>query len=55
MAWSPEFGHLVCPSLDDSKVAFAVDLLRGNGFKTNQAFLGHISSIGCAKFNPHLY
>lgn len=55
MAWSPDFSHFVCPSLDDSKVALAIDLLRGNNFNINQAFLGHISSISCAKFNPCLY
>jgi hypothetical protein len=55
MAWSSDFSHFVCPSLDDSKVALAIDLLRGNNFSIHQAFIGHISSISCAKFNPRLY
>ena len=55
MSWSPDFNNLVCPSLDDSKVSLALNLCRSSGFKVGQAFLGHVSSISCAKFNPNLY
>lgn len=55
MGWSPDFHHMVCPSLDDSKVSLALDLSRSGGFKVRQAFLGHVSSISCASFNPNLY
>ena len=55
MAWSPDFSSTVVPSLDDSKIAIAVGLSRSHHFAPTQAFLGHVSSISCAKFNPHLY
>lgn len=55
MGWSPDFNHLVCPSLDDNKIALAMDLCRTNNFKIRQVFLGHASSIICAQFNPNLY
>ena len=55
MGWSPDFNYLVCPSLDDSKVSVAVNLSRSGGFRFKQGFLGHVSSISCAKFNPNLY
>jgi WD40 repeat protein len=55
MGWSPDFNHLVCPSLDDSKVAVALNFSRNNSFKVRQAFLGHVSSISCSRFNPNLY
>jgi WD40 repeat protein len=55
MGWSPDFNHLVCPSLDDNKISLALDLCRSTGFKVKQVFLGHVSSISCATFNPNLY
>jgi len=55
MTWSPDFNIIVCPSLDDSKIALAVGLSRQNNFKIKHIFLGHVSSVSCAKFNPNLY
>ena len=55
MDWSPDFNHLICPSLDDSKVSLALNLSRNSGFKIRQAFLGHVSSLSCSSFNPNLY
>lgn len=55
MTWSPDFTNLVCPSLDDSKIALALGFSRSNNFKVRQVFLGHVSSISCACFNPNLY
>lgn len=55
MSWSPDFNHLVCPSLDDSRIALALSLNRSTHFKVRQAFMGHVSSISCCQFNPNLY
>lgn len=55
MGWSPDFNHLVCPSLDDNKISLAINLSRNGCFRVKNAFLGHVSSISSAKFNPNLY
>jgi hypothetical protein len=55
MGWSPDFNYLAVPSLDDSKVSLALVLTRNQSFGIRKAFLGHASSISCAKFSPNLY
>lgn len=55
MGWSPDFNELVCPSLDDSKIAIALRLSRNNNFGVRNIYFGHVSSISCAQFNPKLY
>lgn len=55
LGWSPDFAHVLCPSLDDSCVSLSLSLSRSNQFGVRQAFFGHVSSISGGQFSPNLY
>ena len=55
MDWSPDFGMLLVPNLNEAKAPTAIFLDRNNSFKIHRILAGHTSPINCVKFNPLLY
>ena len=55
MDWSPDFGYLLVPNINEIKSPSAILFDRHLNFKINRIFKGHTSPINCMKFNPLIY
>lgn len=53
--WSPDYGYVLVPNLNEFKVPIAVLFDRHSKFSVHMVISGHTYPITCIKFNPNIF
>lgn len=55
MDWSPDFGFIAVPNLNDSKISSGIIFDRNANFDLKEILVGHQAPLSCLKFSPIIY